>query len=530
MSSSGRAKQTSTYVLACALAIGSGACTPPPAADDAGVAPDASSIPEEPAAPLPIGPAVCPDGWARHESSGVATCEPWDGPRPTCEPGSMALPGRGCAPVGVPCPADGWPAVVPEGARYVRPGAPEPRDGTREHPYDDIGDAVSVTRDGDTIALSVGEHSFRDSAVGSRIYLGACTEGTIIDSRGGQRVAFFGLPGTRPRVATFRDLTMRGGPSSTTPEVYVVDVGNVGSSATLERVHITPDSFRSLHLTRGGEIIVRDSLLEGSDGIAGFGAFSLTIERSVIRGALDNGTLVADDPPRAADAPPPGPVHLRVSDSVIISTALGDSREQVGEDGALPALDAVFERVYVEDAFAVAFLANGPSTTVSLSDVVVRGVSPGTAEGRTDAVAMFALRGASLRLARVLVDGTENRGIEVLDGSRIDAEDLVIRGVRGAGTALGLGEGSTGEAHRVAVERCATTLGAGTSGEAELWITDVVVRDLEQPTPPYAAHGLGAGEGGITHITRARVERVPGSGILVTAARWFMSASGNPLE
>ncbi|MCK6552948.1 hypothetical protein L6R52_44405, partial [Myxococcota bacterium] len=104
-------------------------------------APTEPAPPEDPTPPRDVAPpslTPCPAGWSEVPASAgsPATCEPWTIAE-TCPMGQVRFPGdASCAPLGAPCPADGWPATIPAGAPqlFVSPTAPDGGDGSRAAP------------------------------------------------------------------------------------------------------------------------------------------------------------------------------------------------------------------------------------------------------------------------------------------------------------------------------------------------------------------------------------------------------------
>lgn len=118
----------------------------------------------------------CLPGWGETEVRGVGVCDPFpDGVR-ACVGASRQRHGTdACEPLAV-CPDDGWPALVPAEAVYVRAGSSGI--GSREDPFGFLQDALDT--DAPVIALAVGEYEANHVLVGDRHIVGACAEGSTL--------------------------------------------------------------------------------------------------------------------------------------------------------------------------------------------------------------------------------------------------------------------------------------------------------------------------------------------------------------
>ena len=126
----------------------------------------------------------CPAGWRSVSvAEGISECTPWpEGGQLDCPAGEAHFPGTaGCALVGAPCPADGWPAALPAGrpVRYVRaPGTAG--DGSLTRPFGTINAAIAGATEGDVIAVASGTYDeFFVLPAGVALY-GACAAETIL--------------------------------------------------------------------------------------------------------------------------------------------------------------------------------------------------------------------------------------------------------------------------------------------------------------------------------------------------------------
>ena len=95
---------------------------------------DTGAADSGPVSPTPLTPLAapqlpewpCPEGWrevsARDIAPGLSRCEPWPEDETPCAIHEVRLPGDpACRALGPECPADGWPAALPDaGVVYVR--------------------------------------------------------------------------------------------------------------------------------------------------------------------------------------------------------------------------------------------------------------------------------------------------------------------------------------------------------------------------------------------------------------------------
>ncbi len=182
---------------------------PDPTADaSADAAPPPRIELELPAEPAPPVFTPCPDGWSERVIDDLVVCEPYPDGRRDCDVGEVHLPGEpGCARIGSACPADGFPASLPEApdVRFVRAGARGT--GTRSAPYGAIGEALAAVALEGLVVVAPG--TYREDLVLTRpvTLLGACASETVVEGRGSE-VAVIGVEGA---FSTVRDLTVRGG-------------------------------------------------------------------------------------------------------------------------------------------------------------------------------------------------------------------------------------------------------------------------------------------------------------------------------
>ncbi|RLB52841.1 MAG: hypothetical protein DRJ42_13715 [Deltaproteobacteria bacterium] len=368
----------------------------------------------------------CPATWRRVSAEDIAPdlvrCEPWPEVETPCAPHEVRMPGdAACHSVGTPCPADGWPAGLPEaGVVYVRPGATATPDGTRAAPYADTTAALAaLSPDTTTLALSVGEYPARIVLASPLTIRGACPEGTVLT--GPVRPLLVEDAG-RIRI---ENLMVRG---ASLGALVIRD-----SSAEIRQVafdNVTTIGVRS-------DFIIEDVVARGrgESTINAFINISDTLETSIARVFIENaagdGIFLGGD----------GALSLA---DVYVRGALGAGMILWG--------DVTLERVAVDDVTELGVLG---FTGGQMTDVVVRDVEPymgdsggvalvgdwvidGLHVSRTGSVGIVATEG-SLELNDAIVGGPAagdtslGRGIEVGAGGSFAGTRILVTDVRDLG-------------------------------------------------------------------------------------------------
>jgi len=407
-----------------------------------------------------LGP--CPDGWrAVADEGGVTTCDPYpEGGALDCPAGQAHFPGEpGCAPVGAPCPAGDFSETLPADRNivYVQPGASG--DGSSPaSPYGSfldfgIGGLPSMT----VVALSRGTHVGPVRLARGVAVWGACAAETRVTTSAGGDTS--GVVEIRDATGEIRDLTV-----ADSPRPGVVLVGD-GTEGLLEGVVV--EGTQSLAL-----VAVNDAVL--------------TVHDAVVR----------DTQSRGRDARFGRGANIESGGTMHVSRAIFEGNRDIG--------------IFVGDA----------DTAVTLTDVVVRDTLAETVDGTAGRGLEIEL-GPSVEVTRALFEG--NRHLAVLaasPGTAVTLADVVIRDTLAqesdgmAGRGLVVQGGAVVQADRALVER---NRGVGVfvaEPDAELTLTDVIVRDTrERDRDGTGGRGLALQEGARVAVTRAIFERNGEAGI-----------------
>jgi len=462
----------------------------------------------------------CSGGWrevAPEQEDGIALCEPWpeSGEEP-CEGDHSHFPGEpGCRLVGTPCPAGDWAPDLPSDREvlYVRASAPPGGTGTREDPFGTIAEAAAASRSGTVIALSTGTF---DEAVSLRPRVtlwGACVAGTRVtcstpsDSEAtvtarGQDAAVrnLTLSGERPGALVFgwslslhlTDVVIDGGRG------FGVGVGN-GARAMLQDVVIRAPAPRMSdgQLGRGLQI-ESEAHVEVARGV---------IERCHEAGAYVTGTATA----------------LVLTDTVVRDTTAGPNPASGSAVIARQGAQVELERVALERNLWRALSAEGPGTTVSLTDTLVRSTS--REDDGTTGHGLFIDGGATADVVRASIIG--NRGAGLLasgEGTSLTLTDVVVRDTRPTdldnldqrlGRGLWAVEGAQVSLVRGLFERNEEFGVSASSPGTAVRLTDVVVRDTRsRDVDGVGGAGAGADSTALLEIERGVFERNHFAGLL----------------
>ncbi|MBW2463886.1 MAG: right-handed parallel beta-helix repeat-containing protein, partial [Deltaproteobacteria bacterium] len=282
----GHSRSYEWFLLASACLVSGAACGDDSTRVDGGLDgardayfPDGGSTSvQPPTPPAPPAPAAspswpCPDGWRAVElDDGGTECSPWTGDGPEdCPLGEAHFPGTpGCALLGAPCPADGWPAGLPAASRvlYVRQGA-SGGDGTRGSPFAAINQALAEASSGDAIAVARGTYDEAvDIGAGIALY-GACPTETILTNSRRANGTVILVTG---RGAEIHDISIRDAPVA---GIFV----DTDTSALIEGVEIASVEDTGVVILQSdatlSRVSIRDVARRTSDGAFGVG---VTIE------------------------------------------------------------------------------------------------------------------------------------------------------------------------------------------------------------------------------------------------------------
>jgi len=424
---------------------------------DTGVdaAPDAWA-PSTPAmAALPV-LTPCPAGW--HEAAGddgaPTICEPYgETGFADCPLTEAHFPGTpGCAAITSPCPADGWPADVPEAdVVYVRSDAAPGGDGSRAAPHRTIAEALVDVVDGGAIALAPGRYG--PAVVNRDVALrGACAE------------VVFSSPDAVPALtferatAVIDNIRFSGASNG----LFVVD-----TTLTASRLVIDDLNSMGMNLTNGvlnaSRIRIHDA---GETGVFVATRGQLTASELAFTGAIRTATRSVGGEALFTD--------------VVVSIVENDPDVYVGSSGAA----ATFERLAVAGDGTVLLL---DTTTLTLRDSAIRGTPTRETTFSSSMVAFDASRIVLERTSLDRIWGFAAAAAQV--GSELVATDVVIRGTADGAIEHGfeLGEGASGTFNRVFVGGARAIGVLATDEGTTLIAEDLVVQD----TRPSAGGLLG---------------------------------------
>lgn len=462
----------------------------------------------DPEPPAPPSFTPCPSGWrevADPELDGLALCEPYPegGPR-DCPLGEVHWPGTpGCAPVGTPCPAGPFADDLPDDATvwFILPGAPAGADGTREHPYDDIGDALRRAHEGDVIALAKGTYHEAVELLRGVVLWGACAGETVIAPS--TRSSVDASVALRADGAGLRNLRVEG------DRLGVLVAGGV-VDATVRSVVIAGAEIGGL--ASQGALRASELVVLGTRDVAGSGGTGLivdggetTVERAVVADSQGWGVVVTSDG------------RLVASDLAVVRTHATVPNSGFGVSLVPFDLGATAElrRVVVLGSDAAGISAFGAQTTLSASDLMVGGW-PGSPRGH----GVELTDGASARLDRTRLETLGGAGILGI-AATIEAADVLIRDVqrrddptRPDGDGAELAVGTTATLQRVAIydtERLGVLVASAATVEA----TDLLVaRTRSIPGVPWSGRGLDVWGSSSVTLERVALRDNRGYGVL----------------
>lgn len=521
--------------LVVALAAGCPGPADPPRPIDgpgAGLPPPVIALPADALSPAPPALTPCPAGWREvpGEAPGDATaCDPFPAGGARSCPGAQAhFPGEpGCARIGAECPADGWPAALPENlpVRHVRAGATPGGDGTRQAPFDSVGAALAGAMPGTVVAIAVGDYPEAVSIPAGVALWGACAEGTRLACP--QPSSLGATLEAREAGASARNLTVGG-------ERPGIRADGEGASIDLRDVLVWEAALSGLRATRGGRIdgervVVRATRHWPSTGAMGRGVYAdlggeVALRRAAIESNREAGVLAMD----------PGTL-VRLADCSVRGTR---AREGDGKRGqglvAYGGARVEGERMAVEGNQSQGVYAEGPGSVLALDGAVLRDTGPCPDDPDSGAGALC-FAGGRLELRRALLERNRASGVMVLDpGSLALLADVVVRDTRETGrsgtlgTGVLAGKGARLEAARVSLEdnRDAGLLILGEGVWAE--VADLSVRrTLSLPASGELGLGLHVSGGASLALARAEVADNHHCGALVDAGA---SLSGSDLR
>jgi hypothetical protein len=443
----------------------------------------------------------CPTGWREvTDASGITTCDPWpaSGYDASCAHDTMHLPGApGCAPIGTPCPADGWPADVPSSGTivYVDDGAPSGGDGsTHARALRTIGEAVARAPSGATILVATGRYDEFFSVTSAGVTVrGACVSGTVLTSSTPSSTgdAVVALAATNDTIA---NLSIDGAAR--------VGVWIEASDGALEDVVVNAATGSGVGLDANGSLthVAIRGTRWGSSDLPGFGVtantgVTLGVRRSVIEGntfvGISGGTLDLSDVLVSGTHPEPG------------TGMLGDGIDLTSGGSATLA------RVVLEQNSMAGLAASDPGTHVDAQDLVVRDTQSPSA-GVVGAGVLLG-NGATATLARVWCERNHDIGLGAFDvGTSLSVSDFVVRDTM---PALGGGYGAAAsQSATLALRRGLLDHDTGVALFAAYGATvdasDLALRNTAVTPPSADGAGVLGQQSAVLHLMRARVEHM----------------------
>ncbi|MBK6685113.1 MAG: hypothetical protein IPG45_11655 [Deltaproteobacteria bacterium] len=356
-----------------------------------------------------------------------------------------------CVPVGPACPAR-W-AAPPSGGSvlYVDDDAPAGGDGTAATPYSTINEAIAAATDGTTVLVARGRYTEELVITQAITLLGACAADTVLAVAGGVGLFVRGaVEVVGLRVEGGAPGILLGEPTAelSLSEV-VIQGGDVGLQIPLGRVIAEALLVRGTNLdgiavSAGARLELRSSYIEETGGPA----------LSVVTGAqLIADQLVVRRPRRSSDRGGEG-LTLYASGTAQLS------------------------RSYLEGTQSVALWVQGASTSLALSDVILRDPEGPLGSG------LVVGDGARVTGGRLRIERAPVEALAISGGAQVELEDLTV---------VGTGFGDT---------RIPPPL-AGTSNDAHLRLTRVTLRDSQ-------GHGLAV-DGASAEVSDLIIDRVAGA-------------------
>ncbi len=461
-------------------------------AGDGGVAtPAAPDIPWLEGGVPPIAIAPCPMGWRTiTDTDEATTCDPYpEGGARECPFGEAHFPGEpDCRPIGQPCPAGDYAAGLPASGSivYVNASAALGGDGSIGAPFSSIGEVPFLSLGaGTTVALAKGEYDGTFALRSGVRLVGACVAETILHG-GGPAAGVVAAMG-------------RGEPA-VLENIAIVDAPQMGlrveggSALSLDGVLVAEATGAGIVVQTSGRVDAASLVVTDTRALAGRVGRGLDVESA---GQLDAAGLIVSGNRHAGVLAIGEGLVVHLSDVVIRDTVSqdldgGGGFGIRGEDG--PVIEA--SRVLIEGNHDHGASVLGATTTMSLTDAIVRDTAPRTAGSRFGhGVGVY--DGARFEATRLLATRNTDSGVTVAgEGSLASLTDAVVResvpgvyasaGGRGVTAATGGGFEATRlvvtNNHDVGV----FATGAGTS----LLLTDVLVRET---TPRDDAFPMGRG-------------------------------------
>lgn len=450
--------------------------------------------PEEPATVARPSLVPCRDGWREVVGSGddpdPTTCDPWpESGRVECGPGEAHFVGTsGCATVGVACPEGEWPDDLPTtGVIYVRAGAATGGDGTRGAPLATITEAVGAATAPTVIALSTGEHAGGATLPAGITLRGACAAATrVIGAEAGVVLMLAG------EGAAVQDVTLDGG------ALGLVSGLGVAARAAGVVVESATQVGLLVHGTFVGErVLVKDIETADGAGVGVTGEGALDLRRSLVLRATHFG------------------IAAQGGGRIVLSDV------GVSETGSLPGSLGGIGVILIEGAELVAtglalsqneiagVLLQGPGSSARITEAVIRDASTTGTYGR----GIAARASTSLVLERSVLERNKEVGLAAFGGTTtVELTDVVVRDTElepssgDFGNGIVLDVGARLVATRLHIARNIES-GLDLREAASAMVDHLTVVDTQLRADGFAGNGVRVTEGAIATIRGLRAAR-----------------------
>jgi hypothetical protein len=462
-----------------------------------------------PVAPPAISP--CRAGWSEAAVDGLVECDPYPGGRDeSCAEGEAHFPGEaGCRPIGAPCPTSTFSPDLPAGSAvvYVDSAASPGGDGTRAAPHAALSDVSwSSLASGTTVALARGSYDGTLPLPAGVSVVGACVAETI-------------LVGTTAPVTTLALVTSGGDPASIR-NVTIRDSEQIGAEVERGRSlqlrgvlieQMLPVGFYASD--PGSTAVLEDVVVRNtrslSSGEAGNGV-------TVTNGASVDATRVMVIDNRGSGIFVTGGSTVTLTDGVIAGTRgpglYVEEASHIATTGLL-----------IEGNDTLGFFVDGDGSMATVADTIVRGTMPRGDDLFGIGVEVFG--GARFEAARLVVEGSHNAAVAVVDGAVVHLEDAVLRDTLPHQFDLDYGRGVNVQSGGVfsgerLVLRNNRDVGFNVehAGSAAT-ISDVVIADTEsREVDGDTGQGLEVDLGGHLEATRLVIERNRNAGMHIYGA------------
>jgi hypothetical protein len=428
-------------------------------AADSGPPPVTFDPPEAPARPT-LSP--CPDGWREVSvEAGIATCDPWPMRGvDECAAHEAHFPGEElCAPVGAECPTGDYADDLPLSGRVFYVLASASPGGDG-----------SVTAPFATIGAALAV-----AGAGDVVALGRGEYDEVLRPRAG--VTLWG--------ACAEETILTASGASTTEGVVETSTG----ALTIENVTIGRSPRFGIHVGRNAMVTVEGVVVDAAS-IAGI----------YVDGG---GTLEGQD--------------------LVVRNTTATTDGQYGRGVNVSDGEVTISRAVIEDNLDLGLFAGGVDTTLTLSDVAVRGTRSQPADG-LGGRALEVEDGASVDIQRTIFEDNRDTTLALTGtDSFVRATHLVIRetGPRDSdgrrGRAINLQSGARADLRQLFVERSGELAIYAAGDGTRLTLTDVLVRDtLGDPSMGNFGHGIAVRQNANADITRAYIARSRALGLLVS--------------